>query len=376
MSVQAGLTPSSREEAVALLRESRGVRIVGGGTKLAWGRPCEAELELSTAGLDELREHNEGDLTAVLEAGVPLARAQEAFGRAGQMLSLDPPLGEGERATIGGVLAAADSGPLRHRYGAARDLAVGVTVALSDGTVAKAGGKVIKNVAGYDLMKLFAGSFGTLGLVLEVAIRLHPRPERTATAIGTAADPAALAAAASAAAHARIELQSLDVRWSAHGGAVLARTGGAAPRVLAEDAAAVLRDAGLEAELVDDDAELWEAQRAGQRSASGTVVRVSALQTGLEAVLRTARRLGAAAVGRAALGISWLRLEDRSAEEAAGAVEELRRDLSTCVVLDAPAAVRERVDPWGPMDGPAREVMRRVKERFDPAGTCNPGVLP
>ena len=100
------------------------------------------------------------------------------------MLALDPPLGDERRATIGGVMATADSGPLRHRYGGIRDLVVGVTVALSDGTLAKSGGKVIKNVAGYDLAKLFAGSYGTLGLIVRVAVRLHPLPPRTATAIG------------------------------------------------------------------------------------------------------------------------------------------------------------------------------------------------
>jgi glycolate oxidase FAD binding subunit len=372
MAVRSGVTPSSREEAAALLRDARSVRIVGGGTKLGWGRPCEAEFELSTAGLAELREHNRGDLTAIVEAGLPFSRAQEAFAEAGQMLALDPP---DAGATIGGVLATGDSGPLRHRYGAARDLAVGVTVALSDGSVVKAGGKVIKNVAGYDLTKLFAGSFGTLGVILEMAVRLHPRPERTATALLESADPEALAAAAAAAAHARIELQSLDVRWSGAAGAVLARAAGAAPRALAEAAAGAL---GAGAEVVEEDGDLWEAQRAGQRSAAGTVVRVSALQTALPAVLAAAERLGGELVGRAALGISWLRLEGRPADDSAAAVEELRGELApaVCAVLDAPPAVRERVDPGGPIDGPAREVMRRVKERFDPAGTCNPGLFP
>ncbi len=372
MAVRTGATPSSREEAAALLRDARRVRIVGGGTKLGWGRPCDTELELSTAGLAELREHNEGDLTAIQEAGLPLARAQATFAAAGQMLALDPP---DAGATIGGVLATGDSGPLRHRYGAPRDLAVGVTVALSDGSVVKAGGKVIKNVAGYDLTKLFAGSFGTLGLILEVAVRLHPRPERTATALLESPDPEVLAAAASAAAHARIELQSLDVRWSDGGGAVLARAAGAAPRPLAEAAAAAL---GSKAEVVEEDDDLWDAQRAGQRSTAGTVVRVSALQTALPSVLGAASRLDGRLVGRAALGISWLRLEDRSPDEDAAAVEELRRDLApaACAVLDAPPAVRERVDPWGPIDAGAREVMRRVKERFDPDGTCNPRLFP
>src|SRR5207244_6227468 len=118
----------------------------------------------------------------------------EAFAEAGQMLAIDPPDRGG--ATVGGVLATADSGPLRHRYGAPRDLVLGITVALADGSVASAGGKVIKNVAGYDLAKLFTGSYGTLGAILQVAVRLHPRPERAATARGLGDDPDAVAEAA------------------------------------------------------------------------------------------------------------------------------------------------------------------------------------
>ena len=187
---------------------------------------------MSTERLDRVVEHNEGDLTAVFEAGLPLARAQEALAGAGQMVALDPrrPSGEGDRATIGGVVATGDSGPLRHRYGAPRDLILGITVALSDGTVARAGGKVIKNVAGYDLAKLFTGSFGTLGLIVEVVMRLHPRPPETVTAVGASDDPDALGNAASAVAHSPFGPECLDVSWDGGQGEVMARFVGAAPR--------------------------------------------------------------------------------------------------------------------------------------------------
>ena len=133
---------------------------------------------LETGGLDRILEHNVGDFTAVLEAGVPFADAQQAFAEHGQRLAWDPPEGgrDGRLATVGGIVATADSGPLRHRYGGVRDLVVGMNVVLSDGTIAKSGGKVIKNVAGYDVAKLFAGSFGTLGLIASVSVRLHPLP--------------------------------------------------------------------------------------------------------------------------------------------------------------------------------------------------------
>ena len=285
------------------------MRVLGAGTKLRWAPDASPELELSTAGLDRIVEHNAGDLTAVLEAGVPLARAQETFREAGQMLALDPPDAGG--ATIGGIVAANDSGPLRARYGGARDLVVGMRVALADGTVAKSGGKVIKNVAGYDLAKLFTGSYGTLGAILEVSVRLHPLPPATATAVGHTAQPApaggrrggALARAAGADGARR----ALG-RRGRDGAGALRRRGGARRRPRAPRR--LLREAGLEAELVDDDESLWQAQREGQRSPEGLVVRVSGVQTDLEQLAGLAERHGATLVGRAGLGLFWLRLDD------------------------------------------------------------------
>ncbi len=171
------MRPDTPEQAAELLRslgeEGRPVHPRGGGTK-DWGPVIEDAAVVETGGLARILEHNVGDFTAVLEAGVPLARAQAEFAEHGQMLAIDP--APHDAATVGGVMAANDSGPLRHRYGSMRDLVVGTTVALSDGTLARSGGKVIKNVAGYDLGKLFTGSFGTLGLIVRVAVRLHPLP--------------------------------------------------------------------------------------------------------------------------------------------------------------------------------------------------------
>jgi glycolate oxidase FAD binding subunit len=358
---------TSYEEVAAALSEP--VRIVGGRTKVGWGGHGP-ERELSMLSLDRILEHNEGDLTAVVQAGVPLARAQEHFARANQMLALDPPDPGG--ATIGGVVASGDSGPLRHRYGAPRDLVLGVAVALPDGTVARAGGKVIKNVAGYDLAKLFAASFGTLGAIVEVAVRLHPlRP--TASAEGHGDDPDAVTRAASALAHSRLEAQALDIAWRGGRGGVLVRFAGGEAEAQAEAARRLISDSGLDASVMSDDDDAWEAQRAAQRG--DLVVRVSALQTQLADVLRAAERLGGGVVGRAALGICWVSLP---AEAGADAVRELRAELApaACVVLDAPDEVRAQVDPWGLESGSAAvELMRSVKRRFDPHNVCGPGVL-
>ena len=210
----------------ATLREASGVRVVGGGTKLGWGHPIEAP-ELSLAELDAIVEHNVGDLTAILQGGCPLARAREAFAAEGQMLALDPP---DDGATIGGVIATGDSGPLRHRYGGPRDLVLGVQVALPDGSLARAGSKVIKNVAGYDLAKLMTGAYGTLGVVTEVSVRLHPAPREWLTVVVRRDDPRTLAATARELTHRPLEAERLDLRWEGDSGAVLVQLcGSSAP---------------------------------------------------------------------------------------------------------------------------------------------------
>jgi glycolate oxidase FAD binding subunit len=379
------VSPSSFEEAAGALASAaaagQSVRVIGAGTKLGWGLAVdEPDVVIRTGALDSVVEHNVGDLTAVLEAGVPLARAQERFAAAGQMLALDPPLGVGERrdATIGGVIATGDCGPLRHRYGAPRDLVLGMTVALSDGTIARSGGKVIKNVAGYDIGKLFAGSFGTLGMILSVAVRLHPLPVHSVSALGASSDPAALSRAAQALSRAPLELEVLDVAWRGGRGGLLARLGGAEASRRAARVASLMGDAGLEdVDVVAEDDGLWARQRAGQRASSssdGALVRVAARPSALEGVLRAAEESGGTLVGRATLGTSYVELSP-------GDVGSLRRRLpagAVCVLHDAPASLRSDPDAvWGAASssGPALELMRRVKARFDPAGACNRGVF-
>jgi glycolate oxidase FAD binding subunit len=373
------LEPATFEQAAsglaAAAARSQAVRIVGAGTKIEWGTiGPDPDVELRTTGLSRIVEHNVGDLTAVLEAGVALARAQETFAKEGQMLALDPPLGRGSSAdaTIGGVIATGDSGPLRHRYGAARDLVVGMTVALSDGTIAKSGGKVIKNVAGYDIAKLFSGGFGTLGAILSVSVRLHPAPPKTATSFGDSLEPEVLATAAAKLAMAPLELDALDVAWREDRGGVFARLAGAeAPRRI-ERVAAIMRAAGLQhVDISTDDDELWARQRAGQRSEQAALVRVAARPSALAPVLRAAGSCGGALVGRAALGLSFIEVDP----EAVGRLREQLGPGVTAIVLDAPAAARASLDPWGAEPGPAVELMRRIKMRFDPAGACNPGVF-
>jgi glycolate oxidase FAD binding subunit len=189
-------SPASVAEASELLRAAAAHDLAvvprGGGSKLGWGTPPRrCDLIVDTSGLDRVLEHAAGDLVARVQAGVSLARLGEVLAGAGQQLALDPPPhpapllpADGAAAappqwlgaTVGGTLATGAAGTRRLRYGTPRDLLIGITVVRADGTVARSGGKVVKNVAGYDLGKLFTGSFGTLGLIVEAVFRLHPRP--------------------------------------------------------------------------------------------------------------------------------------------------------------------------------------------------------
>jgi len=375
------VTPRSFEEAAATLRDataaSRPVRIVGAGTKLAWLAPdvtTTPPLVLRTLGLTQPIEHHPEDRVAVISAGVPVALARNELSAAGQLLALDPPLhfgGAGE-ATVGGVVASADAGPISHRYGRVREQVLGVAVALTDGTIARAGGRVPRSVAGYDLASLYTGSFGTLGVILAVCVRLHPLPEATATAIGTTTDTAVLAATARHLTDAVPELQALDVAWRGGRGGLLAQAAGEQPAAGAARAARLMREDGLTAvDVIEDDGGLWARQRAGQRSAQRALARVSVGPSRLAAVLALADACGATVIARAALGVCYLELEPQWLRALLGGLPAGARG----VLLDLPAgaAVEERRVRGG--DAGTRELMSAVKLGFDPAGICNPGAL-
>src|SRR5580692_3592812 len=176
------LEPVNEPQVAAVLRlaNDAGLAVIprGGGTKLSWGNvPARADVILSTVRLDKIIEHPWADLTVSVEAGCTIQKLQSALAQHGQRLALDPLWPA--RATIGGVLSTNDSGSLRLRFGALRDLIIGVTLALPDGTLASSGGKVVKNVAGYDLPKLATGALGTLGVITRAIFRLHPLPRHT-----------------------------------------------------------------------------------------------------------------------------------------------------------------------------------------------------
>jgi glycolate oxidase FAD binding subunit len=220
----------------------------------AEGRSVSIGNDLTTEGLDRILEHAEGDLTCTVEAGLRLSTLNASLARAGQRLSLDPP---GD-PTIGALLATNASGPLRHRYGAPRDLVLGVTLVLADGTVANAGGKVVKNVAGYDLARLVCGACGRLALIVRASFRLHPLPRVARTLVVETDDAAAVVAAVLAS---QLQPSALDVL---HPGRVAVLFEGSERAVAAQLASAQALVGGTEA-----GPEAWEESRGRQGKAQG-----------------------------------------------------------------------------------------------------------
>jgi glycolate oxidase FAD binding subunit len=374
--VSESVTPTSFEEVSATLRAATAaahhVRIVGAGTKLAWidpGPQVSPTLVLRTTGLRQPIEHDPDDRVAVISAGMPLARARTEIAAAGQLLALDPPLGFDGRqeATLGGVIASADAGPISHRFGGAREQLTGIVVALGDGSVARAGGRIQRSVAGYDLASLYTGSFGALGVILAVCVRLHPLPDATATALGTSSDPSALVDAARRLRSAMPELQALDLAWRGGRGGLLAQAAGERPQSAARRAARAIATAGLgNIEVIDDDSGLWARQRAGQRSAERALVRVVTASSRLAALLALADSCGATVVARAARGISYVELEqDQLPTLLAGLPPD-----GQVAILDVPAgAARDSGGRGRGADTGSLELMRAVKGTLDPAGT-------
>jgi glycolate oxidase FAD binding subunit len=379
--------PGSVEETSELLRfaaeEGLAVSPRGGGTKSSLGNPPRAlDLVLSTARMNEVIEHVPGDQVVRVQAGIKLQDLQERLAGSDQMLGLDP-VEKDAGATVGGVVAANSSGPRRHRYGTIRDLIIGITVVLSDGTVAKAGGKVVKNVAGYDLSKLFTGSLGTLGVIAECNFRLHPRPETARTVAVVLGSAQAAGEAAQAVLHAQLVPSAVELHWSEDEKHLTVLIEGIEPGVEAQSdtASYLLRGFGEVRTLTDE-----EAGSLGPLAPPGTenevAVKISAPPSELTGVLDSAlgacsrRGVAPRITGHAGIGVTYVALSGRDEEAHIQIVEELReiwtRRGGSVVVRSAPPAFKERVEAWGPL-GSRLELTRRVKQKFDPRGIMNPG---
>lgn len=372
------VVPHSFSDVAAALadaaRAERPVRIIGGGTKLGWGGVAAPRaLNLQMAHLSRVAIHEDGG-SATINGGTPLVRAQTTFARSGMMLAADPQLGLGRlpAATIGGIVATADSGPLSHRHGPLRNQIIGITVALSDGSIVRTGPRKDHVQDGLDLARLFAGSFGTLGAILAVDVRLLPLPGATATTLATARSAEQLAAAAELVADAHPRLEAFDFAWRDGRGGLLAQVAGAEAEARATAVASTMSRSGLDdATVRSDDAGLWARQRAGQRSAHRALLRVHHRPDQLASVLYAADAGGATVVGRALLGIAYLTVDVSQIATVRSALP----DEASALALDLPGSARGAVQPWNVAEGPALELMRELKGEFDPAGVCNPGVF-
>jgi len=366
-------------------REGLAVSPRGGGTKMGLGNPPrQVDLILSTLRMDGIIEHVPGDQIVRTQAGLKLEDLQETLAGSDQLLGLDPPE---EGATVGGVVAANASGPRRLRYGTVRDLIIGIKVVLSDGTVAKAGGKVVKNVAGYDLSKLFTGSLGTLGVIAEANFRLHPVRESARTVFVEVDDPGQIPDSAQALTHSSFSqfvLDALEMRWERERGVLAALFEGIEPAVEAQSSAATeaLRSYGETRVLDQDDGERFWAHFARLPWSEGDVgLKIGAppadLTAVLDSVLGAAERAGVEVrlSGHAGTGVTFAGLSGE-VDGLVDVVEEVReirvRRGGSVVVQEAPLSIKERLDVWGPA-GDYLGLTRRVKEKFDPGYTMNPG---
>ncbi|MBW3665648.1 MAG: FAD-binding oxidoreductase [Actinobacteria bacterium] len=371
-------------EAVLDAGRGRTLAFRGGGTKAEWAPPGpDPELVVETGGMARLLSHDPADATASVQAGMPLARLQEELAAAGQWLAIDPPLAE-EGATVGGVYAANDHGPSRHRYGAMLDLVIGVTVVTSDGAVARSGGKVIKNVAGYDLGKLFCGSLGTLGLVAELVVRLHPLPTASRT-VRVPCDASEATDFTLALLVSPVVPTAVDWIGGARTGELRVRIQGLVDDSVSAQARTVRDLAGehrLDSEVAagDEERDQWESVRGLTGEPGETVLRAGTLPgqlgTALEALHRVTEPAGVHVRVRshAGLGLHTVRLAGGEPADHASVTRSWR---DAVVGLGGHVTVRRRregVEVEGRAPPPeAQALMRAVKRRFDPDGRCATG---
>ena len=384
--------PGSVEELSALMKLANdgglAVSPRGGGTSMNLGNPPrDVDLIVSTARMNEVIEHVPGDQVVRVEAGMRFQELQERLAGSDQMLGVDPPE-RGAGATVGGLVAANSSGPRRYRYGTVRDLIIGITVVLPDGTVAKAGGKVVKNVAGYDLGKLFTGSLGTLGVIANANFRLHPRPEAARTVAVELGDAAAAGQATQAIMHSQLVPSAVELHWG-EGPKLLTVLVEGVPTAVeaqAETAEFLLKGFGETRTLSDEEADnLGPYAPPGGPGGSGDEVALKisfppAELTGvLDSVLGACSRQGLNAprvTGQAGIGVLYVGLSGGDEDGKVAVTEEIReiwvRRGGSVVVREAPVSFKGRVETWGPL-GTRLELSRRLKEKFDPRGIMNPG---
>ncbi|MCP2338820.1 FAD-binding oxidoreductase [Actinomadura rupiterrae] len=350
--------PATLDEASAVMRTAaeHGLAVVpsGTGSKLGYGRPVErCDVLVTTRNLDGIIKHSPGDLTLHVEAGLTFEalRETEADGW-GQHLALRPP----ENGTIGGAIATDVAGPGRLLHGSARDLLIGITTVRADGTIARAGGKVVKNVAGYDLGKLYTGSLGTLGLIVDATFRMHPAARAVRVAVVTD-DPGR---AVQAVLHSQVVPRAIEIDRPA--GSDETTVAVEAETETPDETSARLHE--LLGGTPAPEPDWWNRLPEGE-----VLAEIRSLPARLPEIIKAVKDLplrGSAGAGR---------LYTTPDYTTPDGVEELREALkpigARVVLVRAPLAVRKSVDVWGPL--PTLPIMRRVKDQFDPDHRLSPG---
>ena len=377
MEPRAVATVSKQDDVPAVLWAAAGAGAAvvprGGGTRMSIGMPPAAyDLALDLRGLDGVVEYEPADLTVSVEAGVRLAGLQRLLGEHGQWLPLDPAISD--EATVAGVLATNVSGPARVRYGTPRDLLIGIRFATSGGQTVHAGGRVVKNVAGYDLGKLQIGAFGTLGVIVEATFKITPLPASTRWVSLTSADLSRLMS---------ISFAARDLNLAITGFILSRAPGDRAYRLrvrCAAGAAAVDRSL-REIDGLASAAGLPVSEDEGQSKAVDASagpclkVRCSVTPSATAGVIEALARLDAAVHCYPTAGIVYA-----TVAEDAVTLDDLRRVRALCkvagrgalVLEDALPELKRRFDVWGDPP-PGFELMRRLKAEFDPLSTLNPG---
>ncbi len=388
------VAPASAEAVASALatvsRERLTTVIRGGGTKLGWGRSPQAiEVVLDLGRINRIIAHRHGDLTVTVEAGTPLAAINRELAQHRQWLPIDTAF---DAATVGGLIATNDSGSLRHRYGTPRDLLIGISLATTDGRLAKAGGQVVKNVAGYDLGRLVSGSFGSFAAIVSATFKLSPLPLASATMAARFGDRDAAVRAITAIAASTLDPMAFDFDTSAPASGSepmavqLAVRFAASPRAVdAQIARAREMMSGGDVSVTSGESDdAWWRARVGEIwSGAGAVVRMAwpaaAVGDMFRAIETIARgeRTTIAVIGRAAVGAGLVRI-DGDTDAQVRVIERLRRQspaIQHVVVRRATRDVKSRVDVWGPTDS-ATPVLAAIKQALDPAGILNAGRGP
>jgi glycolate oxidase FAD binding subunit len=382
--VEPSTVAEAAEALAACARDRLRVVFAGGGTDLELGAPPSGlDVVLRTTRLTRVVEHAPADQIAVVEAGITLSTLATHLAAHGQRLALDPPLPG--RATLGGVVAANAFGPRRHRFGTSRDLVVGMTFVRADGVLAKGGGKVVKNVAGFDVPRLLVGSLGTLALVATVTVRLHPLPEAQSTVLVPGLRAADVRAVTAALLAAQLEPTSVAALLEGEDLRLGVRFEGFGPGVAEQRDrfVALAADLRLAPEpLAPEEARAFWSRHDAIRSGGALRTKVAAPPSSIAEVTARALRPVLGAVGQGAavlyptLGLALTAgpVADPGASSAAiGAAREALAALGGhLVVTAAPPAVRATTDVWGPPP-PSLELMRRVKRELDPDHRLAPG---